>query len=362
MRVGRCMRKSTGSTDRREAVRFLRQQQVEISQGRRVAPDAERVTFENLCDLLLDDYRVNGRKSLVRAEASIKRLQPFFRGDKALDITPDRMSAYIASRLRSGAKPATIQKERAALVRMFTLAVAAGRLAVRPTFPSIEVRNVRSGFFEDAELRTVLANLPEHLVPVALFAYFTAWRKSEVLGLKWHQIDFVTGTVRLEPGTTKNDDGRMFPFGEYPELKDLLLRQRAKTDAFQRASGRIVPCVFHRRGQPVRFFRRAWQSACKRAKVVRLFHDLRRTAVRNLERQGVPRSWAMRLTGHKTEAVYFRYAIASERDLREAVQRLAAGSTGTLTGTLDEAGGVKMGWMTGFEPATTGATVQCSTS
>ena len=99
----------------------------------------------------------------------------------------------------------------------------------------------------------------------------------------------------------------------------------------------------------------------KRAGVVRLFHDLRRTAVRNPERQAVPRSWAMRLTGHKTEAVYRRYAIVSERDLREAVERLAAGRSGTIPGTTDRDAERKMGWMTGLEPATTGATVQCST-
>jgi integrase len=359
---GRCVRKSTGCTERGDALRFLRQQQAEIAQGRQPAPDPARVTFEDLCELLMNDYRVNARKSLVRAQASIKRLQTYFRGQKALDITPDRMQAYIAARLRSAAKPATIQKERAALVRMFTLAVASGRLALRPTFPTIEVRNVRSGFFEEPELRRVVANLPGHVVPVVLFAYFTGWRKSEVLGLRWHQIDFAAGTVRLEPGTTKNDEGRMFPFGEFPELHELLVRQRAATEALQRASGRIVPHVFHRRGGPIRGFRRAWVAACRRAGVVRLFHDLRRTAVRNLERHGVPRSWAMRLTGHKTEAVYRRYAIVSERDLREAVQRLAAGRMGTILGTTGHTAEGKLGWMTGFEPATTGATVQCSTS
>ena len=66
-------------------------------------------------------------------------------------------------------------------------------------------------------------------MPVVLFADFTGWRKSEVLGLRWHQVDFAAGTVRLEPGTTKNDEGRMFPFGEFPELNALLVRQRTAT-------------------------------------------------------------------------------------------------------------------------------------
>jgi integrase len=71
--------------------------------------------------------------------------------------------------------------------------------------------------------------------------------------------------------------------------------------------------------------RRSWKTACKDAGVPgRLLHDLRRSAVRNLERARVTRSVAMRMIGHKTESVYRRYAIVSESDLREAAAKLAA--------------------------------------
>ena len=71
--------------------------------------------------------------------------------------------------------------------------------------------------------------------------------------------------------------------------------------------------------------RRSWKTACTDAGVPgRLLHDLRRSAVRNLERAGVSRSVAMKMTGHKTESVYRRYAIVSESDLREAAAKLAA--------------------------------------
>jgi integrase len=196
---------------------------------------------------------------------------------------------------------------------------------MKPYIPSIEVRNVRTGFFEESEFKAVLANLPEDLQPVAEFAYLTGWRKQEILRLQWRQISFEAGTVRLEPGSTKNDEGRTFPFNSYPALKALLERQKAKTDALQQASEIIVPWVFHRNGKPIRDYRKAWKDACKDAGVPgRIPHDFRRTAVRNLERAGVPRSVAMKLTGHKTESVYRRYAIVSEADLSEGVAKLAA--------------------------------------
>ena len=82
---------------------------------------------------------------------------------------------------------------------------------------------------------------------------------------------------------------------------------------------------FHRKGQPLKYMRRSWTTACKNAGVPgRLLHDLRRSAVRNLERAGLSRSVAMKMTGHKTESVYRRYAIVSESDLREAAAKLAA--------------------------------------
>jgi integrase len=121
-----------------------------------------------------------------------------------------------------------------------------------------------------------------------------------------------------------------------PELKTLLAAQLDRIRAVERRTGRIIPYLFpylsgkRRLGVRRRDFRKAWASACKAAGVSgRLRHDLRRTAVRNLERSGVPRSVAMKLTGHKTESVYRRYAIVSDADLREAVQRL----TGTFSGT-----------------------------
>jgi integrase len=136
----------------------------------------------------------------------------------------------------------------------------------------------------------------------------------------------------LEPGTTKNKDGRRFPFTT--QRRSLLEAQHAEHERLKKR-GIVVPWVLFRmvakgRGGPLRprgitTFNGSFKAACRKAGCPgRILHDFRRTAVRNLERAGVPRSVAMKLTGHKTESVYRRYANADDRDLRVAVERLNA--------------------------------------
>lgn len=321
---GQLFRESSGSEKQGKAVNLLKKRLAEMAQGRLVGPTVERTTFEDLAAMLIEDYTVNGRKSLDRAKLSVKHLGNVFARSLALDITTDRVSKYICSRMEE-AKPATIRLEIAALKRMFTLGLRAGKVAMRPYFPSIEVRNTRTGFFERDQLLAVVRNLPEEAQPVVLFLYLSGWRKGEALPLQWRQVDFAAGVVRLEPGTTKNDEGRTLPFGAAPDLAELLRQQRELTTRIEHETGQIVPWVFHRRGKPIRGFREAWQAACIAAGCPnRLLHDLRRTAVRNFERAGVSRSVAMKLSGHKTESIYRRYAIVSETDLAEGMRKVAA--------------------------------------
>jgi len=321
---GKLHRESSGSELQRVAVSLLKRRHTEMQQGRLVGPEVERTTFDQLAAMLVDDYQVNQRKSLGRAKQSIGHLREFFGSYRAVEITIDRISAYITSRLPH-AKPATIKTELAALGRMLTLAVRAGKLSHKPYLPHIEVRNTRSGFFEEDQLRAVLQHLPADLRPLIEFVHLTGWRIGEAKSLEWRQVDLKAGVVRLEPGTTKNDEGRTFPIGALPQLEALLREQREHTSALERQSGRLIPFVFHRGGRPIRSFNVAWRAACARAGVPgRYVHDLRRTAVRQMERAGVSRSVAMKLSGHKTESIYRRYAIVSEADLAEGVRKVAA--------------------------------------
>ena len=167
------------------------------------------------------------------------------------------------------------------------------------------------------------------------FAYLTGWRvQSEILPLEWRQVDRHSGTVRLDPGTTKNREGRFFPYGDVlPELREIVKSQWTLTKAVEQDRGMVCPWVFHRSGEQIKSLRTAWRRACAAAGCPhRIPHDFRRTAVRNLVRAGVPDTIAMALTGHKTRAVFDRYDIVDEADLRAGIEKLAGRLAGTKQG------------------------------
>jgi len=182
-------------------------------------------------------------------------------------ITTVDVRRYMKQRQETGASNGAINRELTDLKRMFMLAAQAGKLMFRPHIPLLKENNTRKGCLSASSSMRSRRNFPVHMRRIAGFAYVTGWRTpSGILPLEWRQVDLKAGEVRLDPGTTKNDDGRVRPG--------------------------LTP------------------------------HDFRRTAVRNLERKGASRSVAMKLTGHKREAVYRRYAIVGSEDLRDAVWRL----------------------------------------
>lgn len=323
---GQRHKEPANSTNRADAVRLLKQRIAESAAGKPVGPQVERTTLEDLIGMLLADYRANGHRSDDRAGHACAHVRHFFGADcKARDITADRITAYQAARLEERAKPSTINYEAAMLRRAFRLAAKAGKVAGRPEFDMLEVNNTRTGFFEPEQYRAVLSHLPDYLKLVAEAAYITGWRtKSELLTRQWRHVDLVNGWLRLDPGEGKTKQPREFPCT--PELRALLEAQRERVRDIERATGQIVPWVFcHSDGSRIKDFRYAWAKACEAAGGPgRLVHDFRRTAVRNLERAGVPRSAAMAMTGHKTEAVYRRYAIVDSAMLQEAAVKLAA--------------------------------------
>jgi site-specific recombinase XerD len=350
---------STGSTSRRKAEEFAATIKAERGLGVHTSPAARRVGFAELERMLRDYYLAHGLRSLDRAEDALTHLRAAFDTTRATAITEARITGYEADRLRAGAARATVNYELATLRKMFREAVRLRRLSRRPDITIRKAENARTGFFEPDDFAALLAALPAYLRPVMQFAYNTGWRvRSEVLPLTWDRVDFAVGVVRLDPHTTKSGEGRVFPFNVLPALAAVLRAQRTATTALEKATGQIVPYVFHNRGRPIRNYYHAWKLACTRAAkssttvsetlaivvrpqlLGRLVHDFRRTAVRNLVRAGVQEKIAMELCGHRTREVFDRYNISNEADLRAGVAKLAtfhAGTTGA-TGTTGTTG------------------------
>lgn len=276
------------------------------------------VTLRTLIGVYLEDYEVRQFRTLDTARGRVAHLVAFFgEGRPVQEIAALMIRQYQMARQREGAAAATINRETSALSRMFRLAVQWGWLASIPTFPGrLRESPPRQGFFEHREYLAVRAHLPAAYKDVLDFAYYSGWRKHEILDLTWDEVDLLGGVIRLSPGRSKTQVGRLLPIS--PPLAAVLKRRKAK----RRGKDGMV---FSRDGVTVRAWRRAWPDACRLAGVPgRIIHDCRRTAARNLIRAGVPERVAMTLTGHKTRSIFDRYNIVNERELFSAGEQLVA--------------------------------------
>ena len=322
-RNGRRYEESSCSPKKSDAERLLKAREGDVARGVPITPKIGQLRYDEAADDVLTDYRINGKRSLPDAQRRHeKHLMPFFGGRRMASISTPDVRTFTSRRLDAGASNGEINRELTLLKRAYSLAIQAGKLLAKPYIPLLREDNIRTGFFERHEIDAVLRHLPEALRGIVRFAYITGWRvQSEVQTLQWRQVDLDTLEVRLDPGTTKNRQGRTFPFTE--ELHDVLLRQNAIAGDLKQTSGIICPWVFHRSGRPIKSLRVAWRNACTTAGCPgRLLHDLRRTAVRNIIRSGVSEPVAMKLTGHKTRSVFDRYNIVSDGDLRVAATQL----------------------------------------
>jgi integrase len=338
-RNGRQFRESAKSTKEADALNLLKQRQGEIVKGEFSGLRVQKIRFEELKEDLLNDYRINNKESsLERLEMSLKHLDKFFKGMKAVSISTDRVNLYILRRREAGAENATINRELAALKRMLNLGhqMTPPKVVNVPYLPHLREDNVRQGYFEHAEYLALKKALPSYLRPVITVAYHTGMRKEEVLGLQWPQVDLMENKITLRPEDTKNKKGRfLFMTGE---LLEVIHFQRALRDAKFPKS----PWVFcGETGERIRDFRGSWDTACinaglcepltdaegneiknKKGETIlvpnKLFHDFRRTGVRNMVRAGVPERVAMSISGHKTRSVFDRYDITDEKDQKRA--------------------------------------------
>ncbi len=283
------------------------------------------------------DYSINRKKSYLRAENSLRHLKGFFKGYSVPNnITTPVIRAYVETRIEEGAKNTTINRELSALKRILNLGARQTPPKVDrvPYIPMLKENNVRKGFFEHNEFIVLRDALPSYLKGFVTFAYKVGWRHSEIAGLKWSQVDLHQGIVGLEVGETKNDEARSVYLDD--ELKEVFNMQWER----RKKSKTLIPYVFPNKTgtDKIKRFDKTWKKACQDAKIgIRLFHDFRRTAVRNMVRSGIPERVAMMISGHKTRSIFDRYNIVNDQDLKLAAQKEEAylkSQTGTISGTI----------------------------
>jgi integrase len=307
---------SSGSTAKSDAEKLLKQRVGEVASGNRVAP--ARATIADLCMLVVEDNRLRKLRDAKHVEWRYKaRIEPVLGNLPASRFGSAQVRQYVAQRRAGGASDATVNRELAIVRRGFKLGAQEDPPLVhrQPAIPKLEEDNVRQGFLEQEHYEWLLEALPPNLQALFVCGYHTGARKNELRRIRWEQVDFDNGLIRLAAGQTKAKRPRVLPI--YGDMRRWLKRQRESCPEDS-------AWVFHgTHNCPVDNHLNGWKEACERANVPGLlFHDLRRSAVRNMKRAGIQDVEAMRISGHLTRAIFDRYNIVDEADLASAGNRL----------------------------------------
>jgi integrase len=324
-RKGARFEENLGTTDKREARARLKALIAKCEAENQIVQETAPPTLNAMLTAVVEHYTRNGLKSLVHVRRHVQTLRRHFRGKSGPEVNRERILAFVDKRLAEDYRPASINRELSTLQLAFSLARKNNRIQPQhvPIIQMLKEDNVRRGFFEQDEFETVRAALPEYLQGPMTLAYWTGVRKQEALSLQWTQVDLAEQLLTLE--RTKNNEDRIVPLGR--ELYEMFRKQWAQ---------RWGEFVFHRAGERIRSFDWSWHKTCvelglgrwvegkngKRKYEGRLFHDLRRSGVRNLIRAGVPQAIAQLISGHKSSAIFARYNIVSTKDLAQGMQTL----------------------------------------
>ncbi len=300
-------RESCETTDREEAVAYLNRKQGRLASGELMTPD--RVTVRDLLTLLLEDYEIREVAQHYIATLKVKSILLPKLGDiKATKLSSARIKEYVEARLKL-VKPGTANRELGLLHRAFQLGFNQDPPLVArvPHFPRLTEDEPRKGFLKPESYQKLLFELPEELRLLFVVAYHVGLRKGALLRIQWSQVDLKAETIWME-GRKRNRKPEPVAVPIYGDMAKFIEMQPQSSEY-----------LFARGAKPIRDFRESWDMACQRAGLPGLlFHDLRRTAVRNLRRAGVAETVIMKITGHRTRSVFERYNITDETDTREA--------------------------------------------
>jgi integrase len=334
---GQRVQRSTKVENKREAENIEKAAWTQLARGEvNIAdkPEADRRTIGQLLDVLVTDFKARNKGDIKNLNliATVKRDL----GDRWADtLTTAAVTEYVTN-LRKSPKTktkgrrsksladSTIKHRLQILASAYELENRAREEAslpplIVPRFPKLSEGNARSGFLNRAPFDVLFSYLPADLKDFCLFGYLTGWRKSAIASLEWS--DVRDGNIYLRGVHSKNKQPYYVPIiGELVQLIERREKVRSvKTDS----SVLLSSLVFHRDGARISEFRKSWTTACKLAGCEGLlFHDLRRSAARQLIRSGTSKDVAKVVGGWKTDSMFSRYNVTGEEDLRDAMEKL----------------------------------------
>jgi len=327
---GRVCRVTTKTPIKEKAQAILRNLMSDADHGKAFVGDLKKVHYGDLRAGLLHSYVFKGNKSLLVDGDG----ENFINGLKALDecfdwstndpgwplsrITTDTAYEFAEKRLAAGVTNSTVNNSLALLRRMLRIAHEDGKLDSVPRVRLLKANVARRGFVKREEFNKLIGHLPKHLRPLITFLYCCGVRLGEALQIEWSQVDLKEAMITLHDEQTKTGEARIIPL---PDELLPLLKKPGNSKVFEDTGLRkswAKACVAAGLGvqEPV-------DKAGNRRYTGLIIHDLRRSAIKNLLKSGVPEKVAMSISGHKTRAVFDRYHIVDQSDLVEAMQKLA---------------------------------------
>lgn len=315
-RTNKIIRKSTG-TGNKTLARQTEKWILEALIKEKWSPEADRLTFNQMAEDIIQDHIINKRRAMRSLYTSIQNLSATFKDLKAVNITAESIKDYTLSRLAERKSNDTVNLELRIMKRMLNLARQAGKIHTVPYFKMLKGKR-RLGYFTREEFEALRAALPDYLKVLIIIAYHTGCRKGELLSLRWDQVDLINGKLSLDAEQTKNETPRVIYLRG--ELLEAMLKQR---DWVLR---NFPACeyVFTYDGSKLEGFKRQWLQTLKLLGLKgRKFHDFRRTAISNMVRANIPQVVCQKISGHKNESVFRRYNIITESDLENAAETMA---------------------------------------
>ncbi len=312
------------ATTKEEALTALQEEvRREFDAEYRAKRDREKIKFDRLAEVYLEDYAKVNKKSWrddrYRIEA---KMNPFFGEFRLDEISSLQIERYRAERLKAGVTKSTVNREITILKTMFRLAIDWG---LAETNPVLKIRlfsekdTAKQRVLRPEEETKLLAACPPHLKPIVIVALHTGMRRGEILGLRWKQVDLEAQIIRVE--NTKSGSNRLIP------INRVLMGEFEALRASQGTSGLIF--ANPRTGAPYTEVKKSFKAACKAAEIKDLrFHDLRHTFATRLIEAGADIVTLKELLGHFSIRVTQRYTHPSQEQKRAAVELLSGTRAG----------------------------------